>query len=236
MTPLTDFFTLLSPCLCQNCGRRLTETEQTFCSICNGNLPRTTLYLSPEDNDLTNLFARRLPVAKATAFIYYQPAADSCHFVYQMKYYKQSQVATEMGRMMGHELADKGFFNDIDALVPVPLAPVREHQRGYNQSLLLAEGVSEITGIPVYDDIIRRTHFLGSQTQLNHIEREENVADAFLLNPDSPHIRQGKVAGRHLLLIDDIVTTGATLIACGQEILKSAPAAISILALGFTKG
>ena len=120
-------------------------------------------------------------------------------------------------------------FEGIDAIVPVPLARKRERERGYNQSLELAKGVSEVTGLPIYNKVVKRTKFMGSQTQRGRWERNENVEHVFeLVDGDS-------INGKHLLLIDDVVTTGATIIACAQKMQKASNVKISVLALGFTK-
>ena len=133
-----------------------------------------------------------------------------------------------MGRMMAKELMKSGLFEDIDALVPVPLAKKRERERGYNQSLELAKGVSEVTGLPIANLVIRRTKFVGSQTKRGRWERNENVEHVFELVDDN-------ISDQHLLLIDDVVTTGATVIACAKEMQKASNVKISVLALGFAK-
>ena len=145
-----------------------------------------------------------------------------------MKYGNQPEMGEQMGRMAALEMNSSGFFEGIDFLLPVPLAPVRERQRGYNQSMEIARGIQEVTGIPICHDALRRISFTDSQTQKDRRSRQENVAKAFqLINAD-------KISGKHLLLIDDVVTTGATLIACGQELQKAHPQCISLLSLGFT--
>jgi ComF family protein len=134
-----------------------------------------------------------------------------------------------MGRLMAREFMAADFFDGIDLIVPVPLAKKRQRQRGYNQSMELARGISEATGLPIYNQIVRRTRFVKSQTQMGRQERMENVADVFEAK-DLNAIR-----GRHILLVDDVVTTGATMMACAREILKTEGVRVSLLALGFTK-
>ncbi|MDE6648169.1 MAG: ComF family protein, partial [Prevotella sp.] len=120
-------------------------------------------------------------------------------------------------------------FKDVDALLPVPLARKRLHQRGYNQSERLASGISEVTGLPVITKALRRKRFVQSQTQLNRQERQENVSDIFQLTDPTP------LKGKHVLLIDDICTTGATLTACAEAIKHIEGIRISVLTYGFTK-
>ena len=134
-----------------------------------------------------------------------------------------------MGRLMANEMQLAHYFDDIDVLLPVPLSRKRLRQRGYNQSEMLAIGVSDITPLPIVTNALRRKHFVKSQTRLSRHERQENVEDMFELRDGS------RLQGKHVLLIDDICTTGATLIAC-IDALKNIPGIrLSVLTLGFTK-
>ena len=178
---------------------------------------------------MAKLFWGQMAIEKAAALFYYEPHAETANIVYELKYKHHPEIGVVMGRMMAKELMNSVLFEDIDTLVPVPLAKKRERQRGYNQSLELAKGVSEVTGLPIADKIIKRTKFIGSQTQRGRWERNENVEHVFeLIDGDS-------INGKHLLLIDDVVTTGATIIACAKEIQKASSVKISVLALGFAK-
>ena len=138
-------------------------------------------------------------------------------------------IGEDMGRLMAGEMQLAHFFDGIDMLLPVPLSRKRLRQRGYNQSEQLAIGISDITHLPVVTKALRRTHFRQSQTQLSRRERQENVEDLFELRDGS------MLQGKHVLLIDDICTTGATLLAC-CDALKAVPGIrLSILTFGFTK-
>ena len=220
---------LISPRVCVVCGGRLTVTEETLCSKCYLHLPRTDFGSDLYENVMAKLFWGQIQIEKATALFYYEPHAETANILYELKYKNHPEIGEVMGRMMARELQKNGLFDDIDAIVPVPLARKREHERGYNQSLMLAKGVSEVTGLPIYNKVVRRTKFVGSQTHRGRWERNENVADVFELM-DGESIR-----GKHLLLIDDVVTTGATIIACAQEMQKASDVKISVLALGFAK-
>ena len=134
-----------------------------------------------------------------------------------------------MGRMMGKELLPSGFFDGIDGIIPIPLAKKRQRQRGYNQSVEIARGVSEVTGLPILNQVVRRTNFKSSQTQLGRWERNENVETVFEL------IDGNAIRGKHLLIIDDVITTGATMIACAQQLVKAGDVKVSVLSLGFAK-
>ena len=220
---------LISPKLCVVCGSRLAVTEETLCSKCYLHLPRTDFGHDLYENVMAKLFWGQMAIEKATALFYYEPHAETAQILYEMKYKNHPEIGVVMGRMMAKELMRSGLFEGIDAIVPVPLARKRERQRGYNQSLELAKGVSEVTGLPIANKVVRRTKFVGSQTQRGRWERNENVEDVFeLVDSDS-------ISGKHLLLIDDVVTTGATIIACAQEMRKASNVKFSVLALGYSK-
>lgn len=219
---------LISPRLCVVCGNRLAVTEEVVCSKCYLHLPRTDFDNDLYENVMVKLFWGQIKLEKATALFYYEAHAETAKILYELKYKNHPEIGVVMGRMMAKELMKSGLFDDIDAIVPVPLAKKRERQRGYNQSLELAKGVSEVTGLPIANLVIRRTKFVGSQTQRGRWERNENVAHVFELVDEN-------ISGQHLLLIDDVVTTGATVIACAKEMQKASNVKISVLALGFAK-
>lgn len=220
---------LISPRLCVVCGHRLTVTEEAVCMKCNLHLPRTNYHLHAYENEMARLFWGQIPVERAAAFFYYEAHAETANVLYELKYKHHPEIGEVLGRMFAQEIRAAGFFDGIDGIVPVPLAKKRLRQRGYNQSMEIARGVSEVTGLPVYGEVVRRNVFEGSQTSLGRWDRHTNVDQVFeLMDGDTIH-------GQHLLLIDDVVTTGATSIACAKELIKAGNVKISILALGFAK-
>lgn len=222
-------FDLISPRLCIVCGERLSVTEEVICGKCNLHLPRTGFQRDPRENVMTKMFWGQIPIERATALFYYESHAESANILYELKYKNHPEIGETMGRMMARELQRGDFFDGIDGIVPVPLAKRRERQRGYNQSMEIAKGVSEITNLPIYNKVVKRKAFNGSQTSKGRWERNENVENVFeLLDGDS-------VRGKHLLIIDDVVTTGATVIACAKEISKAEGVRFSVLSLGFAK-
>ena len=154
---------------------------------------------------------------------------ETVNILYELKYKDHPEVGEVMGRLMAKELQASGFFDGIDGIVPIPLARKRQRQRGYNQSLEIARGISEITSLPIYNKVVRRKVFEGSQTNKGRWERNENVEGVFELKDASA------IQGKHLLMVDDVVTTGATVIACVQELCKADNVRVSVLALGFSK-
>ena len=166
---------------------------------------------------------------KAAAYLFFEKQHPIQQMVHKMKYSGQPLVGYQLGKQAAREFICTDFFDGIDYLVPVPLAKKRLRQRGYNQSTEIAKGVSAISGIPVLDNVVRRNVFEGSQTNKGRWERNENVANVFALTDPSA------ISNRHLLLIDDVVTTGATVIACAQQLATAPNVKVSVLALGFAK-
>ena len=225
-TRILDF---ISPRLCVVCGERLSPTERSLCSVCMLHLPRTTYQFSPDDNPMAQLFWHLTPIKRAAALLYYEPHSELARLIYDLKYHDRPDIGEDMGRLMANEMQLAHYFDGIDVLLPVPLSRKRLRQRGYNQSEMLAIGASDITHLPIVTNALRRKHFVKSQTRLSRHERQENVEDMFELRDGS------RLQGKHVLLIDDICTTGATLIAC-IDALKNIPGIrLSVLTLGFTK-
>lgn len=225
----TKLLDLISPRICAICGERLSVNEQVICATCHMHLPMTHYEQSPLDNPLCRLFWGQFPIERAAALFFYVPQSPSSKMIYDMKYRSMPEIGEGLGKITARQFAEAGFFEGIDALVPMPITRRRQWQRGYNQSMEIARGMKAVTGLPIYNKVVRRIHFHESQTAQHAWERLRNVDDAFRLSaPD-------RIAGKHILLIDDIITTGATVIACGKELAKAPDVRISILSLGLTK-
>ncbi len=229
MNWITRILDFISPRLCVVCGQRLSPTERSLCSVCLFHLPRTDFHQKPLENPMAQLFWGLAPIEKAAALFYYHPHSETAQLVYRLKYNNRPDIGEDMGRVMANELQAADFFSDIDVLLPVPLASKRLRQRGYNQSEQLAKGISDITHLPIVTKVLRRKHFQQSQTTLNRWQRQENVEDTFWLKEGS------QLQDKHVLLIDDICTTGATLISCANTLKDIEGIRISVLTLGFTK-
>ena len=223
---LTD---LIVPRSCGACGARLTESEQVLCARCNLHLPRTGYASNAYDNEMATLFWGRIAIERCAAWFFYQAASQSSRIIYELKYNDRPEYAHQLGMTMASELLSTGFFDGIDLIIPIPLTRRRQRQRGYNQSIEIAQGIHETTGIHVNSRIVTRTSFTGSQTQKDRWQRADNVEGVFRL-------RQAEaVQGRHVLIVDDVVTTGATICSCASEIAKAGDVRFSVLALGFSK-
>lgn len=227
---VTRLLDLIAPRVCTVCGSRLSPTEDTVCQVCLLHLPRTGYARSPEDNPMARLFWGLMPVERAAALFFHLPHTESARIVYAMKYGGRADAAITMGRIMAREFACAGFFDGIDVMVPVPLTRKRKRNRGYNQSELIARGIGEVTGIPVDTEALERTAFSSSQTTLTRRMRRDNVKDAFRLADGS------RLANRHVLLVDDVITSGATTMACGACLAGIPGIRLSVITLAFAKG
>lgn len=225
---ISDFF---FPRICPVCGGRLSLAEEQVCLECLLNLPRTNYINTPTDNEVKNLFELQIPIERAVAFMRYMPGKDSTRLILAIKYKRGKSLALMLGRMMAEEFseANSDFFEGIDVILPTPLTAKRLRDRGYNQSEMIARGIAEVTGISVDAKSVKRLRFSESQTRLSREERRENVKDAFeCVMPED-------LDGKHILLIDDIVTTGSTILAVANSILKTTKdVTFSVLTVGVT--
>ncbi len=219
---------LVAPRQCCICETRLGPEEHDICLSCLRHLPHTDHLQEPYDNDLAKVFwGRIVHIERAAAWIYHQAGSQALRPLYQLKYNHRPEIGVTLGRIMGKEMVQSGFLEGVDCIVPVPLAPQRQRQRGYNQSERIAQGISEVAGRPVITDAVRRTRFADSQTTKGRWGRNENVEGVF----EAHNI--DKIRNSHVLLLDDTVTTGATICACAQPLEQAGVRAISVAAVSF---
>ncbi len=225
---LARIMDLVAPRSCCVCGNRLAPEETYICLACNVRLPRTDHLDHPLDNDLAKVFWGRMKhIERAAAFQYHQSGSQAAYPIYRLKYRHEPGIGLAYGRMMASEMKAKDFFEGIDVLIPIPLSADRQAERGYNQSELIARGIAEETGLQVLTDVVSRQNYRGSQTTRGRWERNENVENAFVL-------RNGdKIRNSHVLLVDDVVTTGATICACAKELEQVDGVKISVAAVAF---
>jgi ComF family protein len=227
-SPRLSTFDLAFPRYCFVCGRRLYAARDFVCESCRERMPYLDNLHEPYDNEMArNLWGRIAHIQKAVSLLQYSSKAKSVYPIYQIKYNHQPQLAVAIGRYMAEEMQKEDFFDDIDAIVPIPLAPERERARGYNQSERLALGMQMVTALPVLNHALERSSFKDSQTQKQRWDRNENVDKLFRL------CDEGQVKGRHLLLVDDVMTTGATLTACARQLNQVEGVRISVATIGF---
>lgn len=226
ITDIRDFF---FPRLCVVCGTQLKQSEEKICLPCMAGLPHAALGNTP-GNAMERCFWGRFPVERASAMFYYAKDGDVAQILYAMKYHGRKDVCATMGRLMAEELVHSGFFDGISYLIPVPLHPARLRQRGYNQSERLAHGVSAVTGIPVLADAVARTRNNTTQTHQGSFSRWANTEGLFQATAAS-----ARLSHKHVLLIDDVLTTGATLTACADALSGIEGLHVSVLTLAWAK-
>lgn len=182
------------------------------------------MHLSRE-NEFTDRFWGRLPLETGAAMYYFHRKNPVQHALHRLKYQNQADIGVRIGRRFGQLLAQSPHFSTVEALVPVPLHPKKERQRGYNQSAMLAAGMAESMHLPVLAHVLVRQRATETQTRKKRMERFSNVQEIFALR------KPGRVEGKHLLLVDDVLTTGATLEACGQALLQAPGVRLSMATL-----
>lgn len=221
---LYSFISLLFPRCCVVCDRSLAKGEECICAMCNINLPRTNYHLQ-KDNQVEQLFWGKIPLERATSFFFYRKGSDFRQILHQLKYGGQKEIGAIMGRYMASELTVSGFFEGIDVIIPVPLHKRKQRIRGYNQSEWIARGISAVTEICIDTEVIVRRKHTDTQTRKSTFERWENVDGIFELH----HAESLK--GKHLLVVDDVLTTGATTVACASRLMEIEGVRISVLTL-----
>ncbi len=221
-----DFISLLFPRLCYGCGTQLLRNESLICTECLVVIPRTDFHFV-DDNPVAKLFWGRCPLEKAAAFSGYNKGSRIRNLIHSLKYKGVREIGPELGRLYGSSLKDSGFCAGIDIIIPVPLHPARRRRRGFNQSELIASGISEVTGIPVDAYSLRRITPTSTQTRRSRYDRWMNVEGVF--NIENPE----KMTDKHILLVDDVITTGSTIEACANELLKAGNVKISVAAIAY---
>ncbi|MDA0315571.1 MAG: phosphoribosyltransferase family protein [Bacteroidetes bacterium] len=208
-----DFIDLIFPRNCPICKQALFDFEPCLCTICQGMLPRANFHLHPFDNELTSKLQGLMPVHRVMAFLRFTKKGKSQALLHLLKYKNKPELGEELGRLYGLSLSQNGFLGLWDVLVAVPLHPLKKQRRGYNQSECFARGLSQSLGIP-YRELLVRRKFTTTQTNKSRLERLDNVEDVFALNEGQA------IQGLRILLVDDLLTTGATLCACAQTLLR----------------
>jgi ComF family protein len=221
-----SFLHLLFPHVCTGCGSDLLSEESMLCMRCMDAMPETSFELH-SNNPVEKKFWGRLPLVSATAQFYFTKESLMQHLMHQFKYKGNKELGLQFGRIMGDQLQRSDRFH-IDALIPLPLFPVKEKRRGYNQATVLCNDMADNMKIPVLDKVIIRPQHTETQTKKGRIERWKNMEGKFVLT------NAKAISNKHVLLIDDVVTTGATLEACGNELLKAENVQLSVATLCVT--
>jgi ComF family protein len=224
----TDLLNLLFPRLCNACTGYLVRGERNICTNCLHDLPYTDYHLHG-DNRAAKQFWGRLPCQAVTAMLYFRKGSRVQRLLHRLKYNGQMDLGLELGQLLGNRLKAAGRHAGIDLVLAVPLHPKRERLRGYNQSNCIAEGVAACLNVPVLTGVLCKHRPTSSQTRKGRFSRYENLKDVFEVR-DAERIR-----GKQILLIDDVITTGATIEACGQVLYQAGIQSLSIAAIAFTE-
>ena len=218
---LNHIVNLFYPRVCAACGNLLMSKEETVCLSCRYLLPKT-LYEKNADNPLAQMFYGQINFHAVTAEFFFSKTGKVQHLLHQLKYEGNKDAGFFLGQQLGESINEAELFQEIDYIIPIPLHPKKEHIRGYNQSHVIAQGVEDVTEIPIMKDCLYRKVFTSTQTKKSREERWDNVKDIF-------DIKNGeRLKGQHILLIDDVLTTGATLMAAGKTLSQIPDIKISV--------
>lgn len=221
----SELASLFYPHVCVICGEELLKKEEGVCLKCLFELPRTRNYLEKE-NAAEKLMAARIPFERIACYCVYSKGGMLPPLIYHLKYYGKREIGMLLGRLFGRDLLGSEFLKPVDLIVPVPLHPEKERVRGYNQAEMIALGLSEATSLPVSTGHLIRVISNPAQTKRAKTQRWENVKGIFDIPDSAP------LDGKHLLLVDDVITTGSTIEACGVALQKCKGTKISIATLG----
>ncbi|MBO5699626.1 MAG: ComF family protein [Bacteroidaceae bacterium] len=224
---LTDIRLVFFPIHCMVCGRRLSPNEKHICVACLMDFPHTYYDASP-GNPIERLFWGKIPIIKANALFFYHSQNAYTNLITQLKYNQRTDLGLYLGRLMAKQVSNTDFFKNIDYIIPVPLAKQRVRKRGYNQCEYIAKGIQDITAIPIHTKAIQRCKNNPTQTHLTREERILNVADIFKLSQPLDVHKHHELENKHVLLIDDVLTTGSTIMACASVLATIPNIKISI--------
>ena len=213
------------PRLCEGCSKPLITPEKVLCISCALQLPETG-YQNIPGNETELRFAGRIPFVHATSYAWFTTDGLLQHLIHGLKYKNKKEIGYYLGQRFGHSMQQVNFISTPDLIIPVPLHPAKMAQRGYNQSMYIAQGLSSVLNIPAADDILLRVKNTQTQTNKTRAERVDNMVDAFKIAANI------NLKDKHILILDDVLTTGATLEACALALMKQESIKISIATVG----
>lgn len=222
---LKGFIGLFFPEICVTCGNALVSQEKFICLRCLSDLPKTNFHLA-KDNKAEQLFWGRVKFENGASFIFFRKGSKYQRLIYFLKYKGLKEIGEELGKYFGYELAENPAFLEIDVILPVPLHPKKQRKRGYNQSEWIARGIGFALGKPVEKASLTRVVHTATQTRKSKFERWENVKGIFKVANPLP------LQNKHILLVDDVLTTGSTLEACADALSSVEGVRISFATLG----
>jgi competence protein ComFC len=224
---LSDLASLIYPRVCSGCGNTLFKHESAICNLCYVSLPKTNFHLIP-DNPVQKIFYGRANVRVAGSFLLFQKKGSVQKMLHALKYKSKPEVGVLLGKWYGQDLKKNNTFSDCDIIIPVPLHKKRLKKRGYNQSEFIAKGLAEELQIPVISDVLFKKHFTETQTFKSREERWQNTINSFEIK------NENLIKDKKILLVDDVITTGATTEACIFQLNKSSEAPVSVASIAYT--
>ena len=224
----TDLIGLLFPELCNGCGTHLYYGEEEICIKCLYDLPYTDYHLYAE-NPVAKQFWARIPCNAAMAMLYFKKGTKVQNLIHSLKYNGKTEVGIQLGKLLGEKLTSGAQYQDIDLIIPVPLHPKKEKLRGYNQSEYIARGIAAILQVPVSNNHLVRSKITETQTKKSRYTRYENMQSVFNMN------NKEQLENLNVLLVDDVITTGATLEACGNALLAVGIKKLNIASVAFAE-
>lgn len=225
---VNDFINLFFPNLCRACGKPLVAHENILCLSCLYKLPKTNFHMY-ENNPVSRIFWGRVNLSSATSFLFFNKGGSVQKLIHQLKYKGSIETGNFLGELMGNDLIKSDLYNTIDAIIPVPLHKKKLHIRGYNQSDIIARGIGKSMSIPTVSNTLIRTEFTETQTKKARYSRWENVKGKFGIN------NQEDIEGKHVLLVDDVLTTGATIESCAQTLLEVPNIIVSVATVAYAQ-
>ncbi|MCO5264984.1 MAG: ComF family protein [Lentimicrobium sp.] len=220
----SDVLSLFYPRVCLACGNSLFRNEEVICFSCLYHLPKTGFHLL-EDNPVARQFWGKIDFASASSYYYFAKGAKVQHLIHQFKYKGYKEIGHFIGKIYGAELLKSPLFNTVSSVIPVPLHPKKQAKRGYNQAEWFASGLAESMKIQLDTTSLIRAFASETQTRKSRFSRWENVKEIFKIDD------LGRQAGKHILLVDDVITTGSTLEAAGRVLLQVPGIKISVASI-----
>lgn len=225
---VSNVLRIFYPNLCAVCHKQTLKDETVLCTICRYNLPLIKVN-NYSNNEITTVFYGRIPVKKAVAFLYFNKNNSTQKLIHQLKYKGVQEIGALLGNWFGNQLKKQKVFTDVDYIIPVPLHPKKEKVRGYNQVTAFGQNLGKTLNISYLNGVLQRVSSAKTQTLKERFERFTNLNTKFLLTDTKV------LENKHILLIDDVITTGATLEACCNELLKTKNISISIATIAYTE-
>ena len=222
-----DMASLIYPRVCVGCNNSLFKHEPLICNACYVSLPKTD-YHPEQENPVKRIFYGRVDIQLAGSFLFFQKKGSVQKMLHALKYKGKPAVGQLLGNWYAQDLLKNKLYSTCDYIIPVPLHKKRLQKRGYNQSEFFAKGLSEILHIPILNDVLIKKHFTETQTHKTREERVENTLKSFVV--EKPEI----IRNKHILLVDDVITSGATIEACAIQLQKTKQVRLSVASIAYT--